>query len=99
MKQLKIIDKSKKEDLQSETYKDLAKDLERLQRYADNYLAKKLKSNKFSDNNLSSASSNDSSKSEENDGIDDSQSLAQPEVESIMPSVSLFFYILIFFFN
>ena len=91
MKQLKIIDKSKKEDLQSEPNKDLAKDLERLQRYADNYLVKKLKSNKFSDNNLSSTSSNDSSKSEDNDDIDDSQSLAQPEVESIMPSVSLFF--------
>ena len=83
MKQIKLIDKSKKEDFSSEPNKEILNDLERLQLYAENFLKKTQIDN---NNNSESASSDPTESSNESD----SQTISQAEVESLMPSVSLF---------
>ena len=87
MKQIKLIDKSKKQDLTSEPNKDIISDLKRLQLYAKNYLSKmhNISSDDDSDSNITINESGNG----ENAVEDESQSLAQAEVESLMPSVSL----------
>ena len=76
MKQERLIDKSKKEDLNSEPNKDILIDLERLQLYAKNYL----KSTKGEINNIDNDNLNQSN-------TEETQSLSQVEVESLMPNV------------
>jgi hypothetical protein len=84
MKQIKLIDKSKKEDLNSEPNKELLNDLERLQLYAKNVLkiSEEINNNDIEENNNSLNQSN----------VDDAQSLSQAEVESLMPSVIIFIF-------
>jgi hypothetical protein len=86
MKQIKLIDKSKKEDLNSEPNKELLNDLERLQLYAKNVL--KI-SEEINNNDIEEINNNSLNQS----NIDDAQSLSQAEVESLMPSVIIFIYI------
>ena len=91
MKQLKLIDKSKKQDLTSEPNKDIISDLKRLQLYANNYINKWHNLVHGGVNENESRSNTNESENAANTDEDESQSLSQAEVESLMPSVNTCF--------
>ncbi len=78
MKQIKIINKSKKDDLNTERDQELLRNIDQLQTYASAYV-KKVTSESDSLKNSSLDENFDNNCDE----------ISQPEVESIMPSVIL----------
>lgn len=86
MKQIKIIDKAKKEAQRAEPTSEMKENVDKLQRYAQNYLRitgdATLEKNNLEGSSVSfEAASVSSSSSLLDNEID------QPEVESLMPSV------------
>jgi hypothetical protein len=82
---MKIIDKSKKLDLQSEPNHELLRNLDLLQAYATNYVKSK---QLLLDSNESLESSPNSSMNEDSEPNSGEESISQPELESIMPCVN-----------
>ena len=78
MKQERLIDKSKKEDLNSEPNKEILNDLERLQLYSKNFSKNTKETN---NNNIEEDERSNQS------NTDETQSVTQAEVESLMPNV------------
>jgi hypothetical protein len=80
LKQLKIIDKTKNSNLETEKNQDIIKNLDRLKSYAKNYNA----FNKF----INESDEEEIKKTDKNEtDSGDSQEISQPEVESLMPKV------------
>jgi hypothetical protein len=85
---MKIIDKSKKEDLKSEPNHELLRNLDMLQAYARNFIKNKQLSdlNESMENSSSSSLNDQDSQNDPNSG---EESISQPELESIMPCVKI----------
>ena len=80
LKQLKIIDKTKNSNLETEKNQDIIQNLNRLISYAKNYNA----FNKF----INESDEEDIKKTDKNEtDSNDTQDISQPEVESLMPKV------------
>lgn len=103
VKQLRVIDKSKKEDLSSEPNQNIFKIIEKLQRYSKNYvnieaqLNSSLNSNSWSKRvNVERSDSNSSTNTDSSENGAETQpdqnELSQPEVESLMPQVRYHFF-------